>query len=259
MQGEIEFCDEEAILLAKETLGDGLAHLTFQAPRIAQAACPGQFVMLYPLSGARSYDPLLGRPMAIAGANEGTVEICLSIAGRGTEIIHSLPIGARCRMRGPLGSGFPAPRGKILLVGGGIGVAPLLFACAFYGAMSSSLRFVMGVPHIGWKPFTNWVGERVRFLYVWSDDGSIGKKGSAVDGACTLYSGDEVWACGPVAMLKSLIRHIPTARVYASLERRMACGYGGCYGCVVPTVNGPKRVCRDGPVFEVKEVCWDEL
>ena len=70
MQSEIEFCDEGATLSAKEPLGDGLAHLTFQAPRIAKAARPGQFVMLYPLSEARSHDPLLGRPMAIAGASE---------------------------------------------------------------------------------------------------------------------------------------------------------------------------------------------
>lgn len=259
MQSEIEFCDEGAILSAKEPLGDGLAHLTFQAPRIAKAARPGQFVMLYPLSEARSHDPLLGRPMAIAGASGGAVEICLSVAGRGTEIIYSLPIGARCRMRGPLGSGFSAPRDKIMLVGGGIGVAPLIFAHVFYGASASSMRFVMGIPHKGWGSFVNWVSRRVQALHVWSDDGSIGEKGSAVDAACALYSGEEIWTCGPVTMLRSLVRRIPDARISASLERRMACGYGGCHGCVVPTANGPKRVCRDGPVFNAEEVCWDEL
>jgi len=231
MQSEIEFCDEGAILSAKEPLGDGLAHLTFQAPRIAKAARPGQFVMLYPLSEARSHDPLLGRPMAIAGASGGAVEICLSVAGRGTEIIYSLPIGARCRMRARWAPVFRRA-GQNYARRWGIGLPPHLRSCLLWrvGILDA---LVMGIL-IRVGSFVNWVSRRVQALHVWSDDGSIGEKGSAVDAACALYSGEEIWTCGPVTMLRSLVRRIPEARISASLERRMACGYGGVMAVSYP-------------------------
>jgi dihydroorotate dehydrogenase electron transfer subunit len=95
-----------------------------------------------------------------------------------------------------------------------------------------------------------------------SENGAFGDKGTVIDGLRSQVThGDEIWACGPEGMLSALggIQADLGNSIWISMERRMACGYGGCLGCTVRTLNGPKRVCVDGPVFRWEEILWDEL
>jgi len=135
-----------------------------------------------------------------------------------------------------------------------MGVAPLLFAHQVYGG-----RLVLGVKDGSWKGLCDWVRDSLKGeVSLFSEDGSIGEKGTALDGALYYsYPSSEVWACGPKEMLFALYRALKgkVKGIFGSIEERMACGIGGCYGCSMETPRGMRRVCVDGPVFDLKEVC----
>lgn len=240
----------DGVVKDKLKIMEGVYHLSIEAPSIASLAYPGQFVLI---RVSPTLDPLLRRPFSIAGVSEGCLEILFSVVGRGTELLSKVNVGERLSLRGPLGRGFPTPEREPLLVGGGMGIAPLLFAHQAYGG-----KVVFGVRDSSYKELCEWVKSKVRGeLYLFSEDGSIGEKGTALDGALSLINeGSEVWACGPEVMLQGLIGSLrgKVKRVLGSLERRMACGMGGCYGCSIRTKDGMRRVCYDGPVFNLEEV-----
>ena len=114
----------------------------------------------------------------------------------------------------------------------------------------------------GWEGFAEWLKEAFPGVDLFSGDGTLGTKGTVLAGLPgTLPADSELWACGPQAMLSAIAAHYPRdgGRILAALESRMACGMGGCLGCVIPTVSGNRRVCVDGPVFTAEEVMWNEL
>lgn len=251
--------DSSAYIVNRHSLGENVVHLRLHAPEVAEQARPGQFLLVRP-SG--SSDPLLARPLAVTNVQGDDVEICFHVVGRGTQILAGLTPGSRLHLRGPQGNGFGTPKGKrLVLVGGALGVAPLVFADRIWQEKIPT-RFFAGVSCKAWAPLTNWLRERISSLHVACDDGTLGFHGNVI--ALTsqyLQPEDEVWACGPLPMMKALHlicieRHL-TLKV--SLEERMACGFGGCLGCVIPTRDGHRRVCVDGPVFESSEVAWDEI
>ncbi|MCF7935689.1 MAG: dihydroorotate dehydrogenase [Synergistales bacterium] len=227
-----------------------------RAPWIAEGALPGRFLLLRPLPGR---DPLLGRPLAIAGTAGETVHLLVQAVGRGTSILASLPRGASVQLRGPLGRGFPGePRGRLLLLGGGVGGAPLRVASQLLSWGGMAHRFRLGLPDHRWIPFGRHLQGEFPWLELWSEDGSIGSEGTPLEELPTDV--EEVWACGPPGMLRALCRSVPSGvRCFVSMEARMACGYGGCLGCAVPTTGGMRRACTDGPVFAGEEILWDEL
>jgi dihydroorotate dehydrogenase electron transfer subunit len=119
-------------------------------------------------------------------------------------------------------------------------------------------EMILGVPDGSWEKVVDYTRGLVPELKVTSDDGSLGVKGNAL--SALPPDPEEVWACGPKAMLAGLVSRLPArTRVLVSLEARMGCGYGGCYGCAVPVKEGVIRVCTEGPVLEGREVRWDEL
>ena len=220
---------------------------------------PGQFFMLR----AERSAVLLGRPISVFGVFETTLSFVIAERGLGTRELASLREGDGVLLEGPLGSAWEAgtkarrgdPRGDLplALLGGGIGLAPIAFLARGLpaGAFDLYAGFRSGVWGLeGLSP---------RELRVFTEDGSLGRKGRVLDGFDPAnYAG--IYACGPEPMLRSLARIAREGGVPAwiSLERRMACGVGACLGCAVRCKGGNRRACVEGPVFLAEEVIFDD-
>ncbi|MHB1007096.1 MAG: dihydroorotate dehydrogenase electron transfer subunit [Chloroflexota bacterium] len=267
-----------ATVVACEELTPGTFALTLSAPWLTGAR-PGQFVHV---RCGDSDDPLLRRPISIhrvGSANlspvpfprreegqgvrsipaPGEVSLLFRLVGRGTRWLAARKPGDRVDLMGPLGRGFAvAPNSRrLLLVGGGLGVAPLVMLADEAVARGLSVTLAMG----GRAADDIFPGQllpaEVEYM-VTTEDGSLGHKGYVTEvlGEPMRWA-DEVFACGPLGMLaalKRLPRHPNAAPIQASLEEHMGCAVGVCYGCVVETRHGLRRVCTDGPVFELDEV-----
>ena len=163
-------------------------------------------------------------------------------------------------LRVNVGGAFrPFAHERVQAVAGTLGIAPLLFLRERLGGFE---KLFLGVGNASWKDFADWVAARAPETVLYSDDGSIGRKGFSIAGLeGEDLSGVSLVCCGPNPMMKALYQKYGQAcdDIQVSLEKRMGCGYGGCYGCVVDTVTGRRRICIDGPVFQAREVKWDEL
>ena len=238
--------------------------LRLKAPQIAASTRPGQFVMLAPRPASlRDYDPLNRRPFAVADTEGEDIVIYYDVVGRGTKRLTLLGKGELLPTLGPLGEGvFPVEESvkKAVVVAGGIGASGVSLlvkellkrgipTVVLYGARSKdflSMRdwYLSLVPS----------GLEVHF---YTDDGSFGKKGYPVEDLDKFVSpGSVIYACGPKPMLKAVKEYSTQKGVksYLSLDRRMACGWGVCLGCVVKTDRGFERVCKEGPVFEARRL-----
>lgn len=233
-----------------------------ECPTIAAAARPGQFVMVGCGEGNQ-----LRRPLSIHGVNGGKVGLLYAIVGKGTEWLSRVKRDQGVDILGPLGNCFTIkPEAKnLLLVAGGVGVAPLFFLAEaamakglwpkyVYGARTADELLSQAMFPSGLKGVTG------------SDDGTAGRQGMVTSLLLLpdLLSdfvnwADQVFACGPVAMYKTMAEmpELKGKPVQVSLEMRMACGFGVCYGCTVRTKKGLKQVCKDGPVFELDDLVWD--
>ena len=250
---------------------DNHYHLVLHAGKEYLSSSPGQFLMIRP--GGRDVS-LLGRPMSIYAVNKdgdgACVEVLYRVAGRGTGLMAQLKEGEMVGVVGPLGKGFTLYRDKkrVVLVAGGVGVAPLTFLAKAYRNLPET-GSVEVVSYIGARSGTCIVGKgelgSIGRVNVSSDDGTCGHHGLVTDLFAKdlgVFEEDEtaVYACGPSPMLKKM-QEITSDRsfiVQASLEERMACGIGACLGCVVRVKRGGyARVCTEGPVFNLKEVCFD--
>lgn len=209
-----------------------------------------------------SYDFLLRRPISIAAVNitERCLTIVFRVVGSGTKWLSKQKQGDQLDVLGPLGTGFPLPLDgkKVLIVGGGIGVPPLYQLAHNVNAQGGQLDLVLGFrtqTEVFWQAEFAKLGS----LKITTEDGSLGEQGyvTAVINH-DIQSWDYVYSCGPIPMLKALKHHFngQTVHGFISLEERMACGVGACYGCVCSSANQEqaKRVCKDGPVFNWTEV-----
>ncbi|MDR1246010.1 MAG: dihydroorotate dehydrogenase electron transfer subunit [Clostridiales Family XIII bacterium] len=229
------------------------------------APLPGQFVNVYLNDAGR----LLPRPISACDWSNERLTLVFGAVGAGTRQMAAYAEGTRLRVGAPEGCGFDtgAARGmnRAILVGGGLGAAPLLLlADALRGYGSCAVRAVLG---FGSEPFLlREFEERCDEVFVATDDGSAGFHGNAADllKELSVSGGDSLFACGPAPMLRVLSRFAGGQGIplQVSLEERMGCGYGACLGCAC-TVAGAeetalrRRVCRDGPVFNGSEVIWD--
>jgi dihydroorotate dehydrogenase electron transfer subunit len=204
----------------------------------------GQFCML------RAWDaePVLSRPLSVFDAAEDRIAFLYKTVGRGTAILSRLRSGDSIALQGPLGNGFPAMQGRIALVGGGAGIAPLYLAAKQRRAAGCVADLYLG---FSGEAF---LAETYRAVA----DNLISKTGGFITDAVDPSRYDGIFCCGPEAMLRSLWEKCKDAavadRLFVSLESRMACGIGACYGCSRKTASGNKKVCRDGPVFAAREV-----
>lgn len=261
----------DAEVFAQETEGGANRRLALRLPGDWPGFAPGQFLMLSPgaLGGAQRDDPLLPRPMAVyrvGAARNGSraLEVLYKVTGRGTALLADARAGDRVRIVGPLGRGFPlpAPGAEALLVGGGTGIASL-FELARRSAGPASVRVLLGARSaddlMGRRDFASLDVE----LRVATEDGSEGRCGLATELLePLLHASTIVYACGPTAMLRRAaeLARAARARAFVSLENTMACGFGVCLGCAVPSrVGGYALVCRAGPVFAAEEVAWEGL
>jgi NAD(P)H-flavin reductase len=215
---------------------------------------PGQFAMLTAANrwgGGEDERPFLPRAFSVARRHaDGTLDFVLEDVGPGTERLAELDAGDDVWLLGPLGRGFTPPRQgrRPILVGGGVGIAPLMIWQDVLGASSLMLLGFRDVEHAEGAAL-------VRHARIATDDGSAGHRGFVTDLLSAELGCDsrvEVYACGPPPMLEAVralcAEHGVPAQL--ALESGMACGYGGCFGCVVPTRDGYVRLCVDGPVVD---------
>ena len=233
-----------------------------RCPEIAKEARPGQFVMV------RCGEELtLPRPFSIHQVNEEGIALFYAVwaDGKGTTWLSQRQTGDTIDIFGPLGNGFsiqPASR-NLLLVAGGIGIAPLYFAAQEAIKKRCSAKLLYGTPNKHRYP-DNLLSPQVELVSV-TDDGSIGRKGMVTDRLPDFADwADQVFACGPLPMYRDMARRkrelkLEGKPVQVSLEMRMGCGLGVCYACTVKTKNGLEQVCKDGPVFDLDDILWDEL
>ena len=253
-----------AAVRSQSQISEGIFDLQLLAPALARSARCGQFVSLYSRDSAH----LLPRPISICGADpdSGLVRLVYRVAGYGTAEFSRLQAGDTIRVLGPLGNGFridPDKR-RPLLVGGGIGIPPLLF-------LAGQIREQTGTAPeavLGYRTRDTFLtGEfeavcgRVRIA---TDDGSLGTKGTVLDVIREDAAGtDVVYACGPTPMLKALKSYAWERGLacFLSLEEKMACGIGACLACVCRTAGTDEhthvnnaRICREGPVFAAEDI-----
>ena len=257
--------DYRVSILSRHDYGPAVCRLDLQAPGLAAALRPGQFVMVeVPASGR---DPLLRRPLGYLGRDpeKGRLSLLVQSVGRGTEILSRLDAGGTLGVLGPLGNGWTRPeRGPVLLAAGGIGIAPL-FDLAVQLAPRVETVLIYGARREEDLYLRDELAKLPLALLLATDDGSAGFSGTTVD--CLPRVGlprfARWYACGPRPMLAALQKAAAGTGVPGeiSLEERMACGYGACLGCAaaVRGADGPayKRVCTEGPVFPAGEVIFD--
>ena len=245
---------KECTILRADRLSPYGHSLVLDAGELADAAQPGQFVEI------RCGEQFLRRPISICDAGAGRIRIVFEVKGRGTAFLAKRRVGERLDVLGPLGQGFSIQGEQILLVGGGIGVAPLYFAAQRCpGTVHAILGFRSGKTAVLTDAFRA-VCPRVDIT---TEDGALGEKG-LVDAPLRRRLEKQgytcILACGPRPMLRTVMEiaaefDIPCE---VSLEERMACGVGACLGCACRMRDGSfRRVCRDGPVFPASEVDWN--
>ena len=241
----------ENVMIAKD-----IYSMWLNAPEIAETAKPGQFVSLYSNDGSK----LLPRPISICEIDkgEGSVRLVYRIAGKGTKDFANMKAGDTLEVMGPLGNGFTLVGKKALLIGGGIGIPPMLELAK---QLDCEKIMVLGYRDI---TFLNKEFEPFGNVYMSTEDGSAGTKGNVIDAIkANGLDADMIFACGPTPMLRGIKAYALENGIKAqlSMEERMACGIGACLGCVCNSkevdhhsnVNN-KRICKDGPVFYAEEV-----
>lgn len=232
-----------------------------EVPDIAAIARPGQFVMVW-----CGEDVTLRRPLSIHRVVDSS-RLCLlyQVAGTGTYWLCHRQKGETLDLLGPLGNGFsiePSSQ-NLLLVAGGIGIAPLVFLAQQAIEQGKAVKLLLGArTSEGLYPEDHLPGGIESVLV--TEDGSVGRRGM-ITGTLSEFStwADAVYACGPKAMYEIIgeqkRRREIGKPVQISLEVRMGCGLGACYGCSIRTRHGMKRVCQDGPVFDLEEIIWQEV
>ena len=200
----------------------------------------------------------LRRPLSICDCEEGRMTIVYRVVGDGTRMLSGLKPGEELEVLTGLGRGFDpdACREEALLVGGGLGVPPLYLLAKRLKAQGKKVTAVLGfnkAEETILVPEFEAVCDEVAVSTV---DGSRGVKGFVTDAIAALRPAfDYFYTCGPMVMMKVVCQKLEGPGE-ASLEERMGCGAGFCYGCSIQTKNGPRRVCKDGPVFKKEELTW---
>ena len=250
---------EKCIVISQDCIAKDIYSLWLKTDKIAAQARPGQFVSVYCNDGGH----LLPRPISLCEIDQekGTLHLVYRVVGKGTEMFAALKAGDSVEVLGPLGNGFPmeeAEGKRVFLIGGGIGVPPMLETAK---QLKGEPVMVMGYRD---ELFLTDEMKKAGELVIATEDGSAGTKGNVLDAIRENdLKADMIFACGPKPMLRALKAYglennIPC---YVSMEERMACGVGACLGCVCQSTEVDdhsqvknKRVCKDGPVFLSTEV-----
>ncbi|MCD6355302.1 MAG: dihydroorotate dehydrogenase electron transfer subunit [Prolixibacteraceae bacterium] len=231
------------------------------APNLLLDLNPGQFVNV---DIKNSNEIFLRRPFSIFEVDyeENTISLIVKKLGRGSGKLTQIPVGESLSIVYPLGKSFtiPSEDDRILLIGGGSGVAPMLFLAKKSKLKKQSVDILLGAKtkddHINVEHYGKYGS-----LHYATEDGSLGEEGFVTHHSVfkdNLASFTKVYACGPEAMMKAVARETKKKNIFCevSLENLMACGFGVCLCCIEPTINGNSCVCTDGPVFNINELKW---
>lgn len=254
---------ETVTVVSQKQIGTGIYDLTIQTKEIAAAAKAGQFVSVYSNDASK----LLPRPISLCGIDRkaGTLRLVYRVTGKntGTEEFSRLQTGDTVKIMGPLGNGFTVEKGKkAFLIGGGIGVPPMLQLAKEMKDAGENFQIVMGYRDAGTFLLDEFKEQGESFVA--TEDGSVGTKGNVLDAIRENHlDADVIYACGPTPMLRALKAYAEEQNMtcYVSMEERMACGIGACLACVCNSTEKDahsnvknKRICKEGPVFNAKEV-----
>lgn len=254
---------ETVTVVSQKQIGTGIYDLTIQTKEIAAAAKAGQFVSVYSNDASK----LLPRPISLCGIDRkaGTLRLVYRVTGKhtGTEEFSRLQAGDTMKIMGPLGNGFTVEKGrKAFLIGGGIGVPPMLQLAKEMKDAGENFQIVMGYRDAGTFLLDEFKEQGESFVA--TEDGSVGTKGNVLDAIRENHlDADVIYACGPTPMLRALKAYAEEQNMtcYVSMEERMACGIGACLACVCNSTEKDahsnvknKRICKEGPVFNAKEV-----
>lgn len=256
----------QAEVLSVKSLNKEIYQLSLLAPGIARRAKPGQFVNILCGEGR---EHILRRPFSIYRKTSGSIEILFRVLGKGTSFLKDSQPHSRLDVVGPLGRPFDFQKqGKVMLVAGGMGIAPLRLLAEELSSRRKKVYVALGARSKKDLPFRQGLREISAGLFYATEDGSLGSRGMITDilpGLLERINPEQMYSCGPQLMLKKVAelasRYSLPCQV--SLERFMACGLGVCLSCVVPIRSRGldweyKRVCREGPVFDAEEVYWNE-
>ena len=254
---------ETVTVVSQKQIGTGIYDLTIQTKKIAAAAKAGQFVSVYSNDASK----LLPRPISLCGIDRkaGTLRLVYRVTGEhtGTEEFSRLQAGDTMKIMGPLGNGFTVEKGKkAFLIGGGIGVPPMLQLAKEMKDAGENFQIVMGYRDAGTFLLDEFKEQGESFVA--TEDGSVGTRGNVLDAIRENHlDADVIYACGPTPMLRALKAYAEEQNMtcYVSMEERMACGIGACLACVCNSTDKDahsnvknKRICKEGPVFNAKEV-----
>lgn len=248
--------EETAIVIRQEEIADEIYSMWIRTENIAGEAKAGQFLSLYCNEGSR----LLPRPISICEIDkkDKAIRLVYRVAGKGTEEFSALHTGSQVRVVGPLGNGFPKKELSAFLIGGGIGIPPMLQLAK---ELNCEKKMILGFRN---ELFLMDEFKKQGEVYVATEDGGVGTRGNVLDAiAENGLTADIIYACGPIPMLRALKEYAKERGMecYISMEERMACGIGACLACVCQSTEkdahsnvNNKRVCKEGPVFAAEEV-----
>jgi dihydroorotate dehydrogenase electron transfer subunit len=256
--------NEICTVISNSEITPGNRLMWLRSPVIARQAQAGQFVMV-----ACGEAATLRRPISVHTVDGEKLALLYMVVGKGTEWLTQRTAGAAVDILGPLGNGFKVarqPNGTLsfLMIAGGIGIAPLRFLVEKVRPSCRQIIVLQGAATKS-KLYPKELLPPGVSLTAATEDGSGGYKGLITALIPTFATtADEVFICGPMPMLKYIAENQKALKltdkpVSVSLEMRMACGVGVCYGCTIRTKNGLKQVCKDGPVFNLNDVIWDEM
>lgn len=245
---------ENVRIAQQECIATGVYSMWLETKDIAKDARPGQFVSVYSKDGSR----ILPRPISICEVKDNKIRIVYRVVGKGTTEFSGMNAGDTLEVMGPLGNGYTLLDKPAILLGGGIGIPPML-------ELAKQLNCEKTIC-LGYRDelFLNEEFEPYGKVVIATEDGSVGTKGNVLDAIREQnITGSVIYACGPTPMLRAIKSYAleNDIEAYISLEEKMACGIGACLACVCKTKEVDehsnvhnKRICKDGPVFNVKEV-----
>lgn len=241
-------------IVGKRVFNETYFSLTLQHPEKLPEIAAGQFVEVE-VPGNKQV--MLRRPISIhdVDTDSNTLTLLVQVVGKGTRTLSEMSIGETLNLVYPLGHGFSIEGKKVLLVGGGAGIAPLLHLSKCFSSKGIKPVILLGGRSASLIPIQKEFEPYGTVAFA-TEDGSLGEKGLVTQHSLFPADYDHIYTCGPTPMMKAVARHAMSKGIECevSLENMMACGIGACLCCVVDSDEGHKCVCKEGPVFNAKRL-----
>ena len=259
----MNYINEIACVKSNDLIAENTYRAVLESPKISKISKPGQFVNILP---SLDWDKAMRRPMSLADACSGSIELIYKVFGKGTKLMSNWGKGDNIDIIGPLGNYWSDFDKTPILIGGGVGIAPITYLSKFLNENHIEHYLIMGARSCGDHFLKHELDGKILLS---TDDGSLGIKGNVVDVFKTLdldYKSVKIFSCGPPLMMESIKKHVDINKIDCdlALETIMACGFGICQGCAVEFCSDESKehsyrskfglVCLDGPIFSAKDI-----